>query len=199
MRSSSRTPKTACRITSSVTACMRGRSSISLPTGQPAKGLPDGYHDPLVVQDLRLRYPTPFPVLEPLVAHGVAAHVEGHTASGTPRKAVVPRLPGLPRLVAGASSQTRAGVGQDLPWRQPRFLAAGVRERHPHGRPRARNHPPDSPPGGARRVGSRLADEEFPRPGQRHAGDHEDQPECKEGEVPAERPAEVVAHVMDAD
>ena len=36
MRSPSRTPKTARRITSSVIACMRGRSWISLPSGQLA-------------------------------------------------------------------------------------------------------------------------------------------------------------------
>ena len=34
MRSSSRTPNTARRITSSVIACMRGRSANSRPTGQ---------------------------------------------------------------------------------------------------------------------------------------------------------------------
>ena len=36
MRSPSRTPNTARRITSSVIACIRGRSWISLPTGQRA-------------------------------------------------------------------------------------------------------------------------------------------------------------------
>jgi hypothetical protein len=36
IRASSRTPKTARRITSSVIACILGRSSISSPTGQLA-------------------------------------------------------------------------------------------------------------------------------------------------------------------
>ena len=36
IRASSRTPNTARRITSSVIACMRGRSSISSPTGHVA-------------------------------------------------------------------------------------------------------------------------------------------------------------------
>ena len=36
-------------------------------------------------------------------------------------------------------------------------------------------------------------------PGQRHTGDDEDDPEGEEGEVPAERRAEVVADVVNAE
>src|SRR5215217_574788 len=61
------------------------------------------------------------------------------------------------------------------------------------------NRPPDSPLAVARKVQGQAPRGAFAGSGERGAGDDQGHPECKKREVPAERRAEVVAHVVDAE
>ena len=79
-----------------------------------ADSLGEGDDDLLVVGDVVVGKGAALAVLEPLLAYLVAVMWKFHTASGTPRKPVVPAVAGWPFFVAAASSQT---VSFDQPTR----------------------------------------------------------------------------------